>query len=161
MLLQYIEWGSDLPDNPKISGIGERMSNLVLQNNKTYMLFSTDQPSPLHGEPLYGHHSFYIENRDSVYHGAFMLNSNAMDVALVAGKITYKMVGGVIDFFLFLGPEPASVVKQYHAVIGPPMMPPYWSLGFHQCRWGYKSLQDLEYVHSNYSTNEIPIDTFW
>ena len=139
---QYLEWGTVTVVNPYISGLGERISPLRLDNDKTYMLMATDQGSPLDGEPLYGHHPFYLENRaqlSSGAHGVFLLNSNAMDVELKAveepSTVTFKTTGGIIDMFLFLGPSPHDVATQYHQVIGKPAMPPYWSLGFHQCRW--------------------------
>ena len=41
------------------------------------------------------------------------------------------------------------------------MLVPYWSLGFHQCRWGYHSTQNIRDVYENYVAYELPIDTFW
>ncbi len=43
-----------------------------------------------------------------------------------------------MDLFVFPGPSPYDVVQQYLEVIGRPYMPPYWALGFHLCRWGYR-----------------------
>lgn len=59
-----------------------------------------------------------------------------------APAITYRTIGGVLDFYFFLGPSPADVIRQYHEVIGYPFLPPYWSLGFHLCRFGLKTLND-------------------
>jgi len=57
--------------------------------------------------------------------------------------ITYRTIGGVLDMYVFLGPKPDDVIQQYTAVIGLPIMPPYWSLGFHLSRYGYKSAANL------------------
>ena len=39
-----------------------------------------------------------------------LFNSNAMDVILQpAAAITYRTIGGVLDFYFFLGPSPSVV----------------------------------------------------
>ena len=40
-------------------------------------------------------------------------------------------------------------------------MPPYWALGWHQCRYGYSSIWEVEEVVANYSAANIPLDTMW
>ena len=78
-----------------------------------------------------------------------------MDVVLGANSLTYRTIGGVLDFYFFLGPQPEGVVQQYQEVIGRPHMPPYWGLGFHNCRYGYPNLETLEAVVANYSSAKV------
>nr|WCZ58780.1 lysosomal alpha-glucosidase [Seculamonas ecuadoriensis] len=158
---QYLEITSSLPNNPNIYGLGERVHNFRLDpNNRVWTIFNKD-----HGtQPdinLYGSHAFYTEYRAPHAHGVFLLNSNAMDVVLTMSSITYKVIGGVFDFYFFMGPDPKSVVAQYTELVGRPYMPPYWALGFHQCRWGYHTLADVEEVVAEYAKNELPLDTIW
>lgn len=65
------------------------------------------------------------------------------------------LTSGVLDFYFFLGPEPEAVIQQYTEVIGRPFMPPYWTLGFHQCRYGYESLQALIDVVNGYNSSKV------
>lgn len=60
--------------------------------------------------------------------------------------ITFRTIGGNLEFFVFLGPEPESVVKQYSQIIGTTFMPPYFSLGFQLSRWGYGNTQAIQDV---------------
>ena len=70
--------------------------------------------------------------------------------------LTYRTIGGIFDIYLFLGPEPETVVSQYTNVIGRPYMPPYWSLGFQLCRYGYGSLDNLKKVVDRTLATEMP-----
>ena len=62
---------------------------------------------------------------------------------------------GILDFYFFLGPEPEAVIQQYQEVIGRPHMPPYWALGFHQCRYGFQDLQEVEEVVAQFAANGV------
>ena len=72
----------------------------------------------------------------------------------------HPLTPGILDFYFFLGPEPEAVIQQYHEVIGRPHMPPYWGLGFHQCRWGYHDLQEVEDVVNNYTAFGVSVPSF-
>ena len=53
----------------------------------------------------------------------FFLVSNYLsvssDVALQpAPALTWRSIGGILDFYVFLGPDPGSVIEQYVEVIG-------------------------------------------
>lgn len=67
----------------------------------------------------------------------------------------------ILDLYIFSGPEPGTVIRQYLQVVGRPAMVPFWSLGFHNCRWGYANLSYVEEVVANYSAALIPLETQW
>lgn len=50
-----------------------------------------------------------MEN-DGLSHGVFLKNSDPIDVVLQpAPAITFRVLGGILDFYIFLGPSPQEV----------------------------------------------------
>ncbi|XP_049523054.1 maltase-glucoamylase-like [Dermacentor silvarum] len=45
--------------------------------------------------------------------------------------LTFRSLGNQVDVFVFGGPSPADVVRQYLDVVGKPAMPPFWAMGLH------------------------------
>ncbi|XP_076282313.1 lysosomal alpha-glucosidase [Lasioglossum baleicum] len=159
---QFLQMSTLLPTH-NIYGIGEHRSSLKLNTKwQIFSLFNKDQP-PMENANLYGSHPFYliVENSGRA-HGVLLLNSNAMDVILQpTPAITFRTIGGIFDMYFFLGPTPADVIKQYSEIVGKPFMPPYWSLGFHLCRYGYQSLEGTKKVWKRTMEAGIPFDTQW
>ncbi|KAF9181666.1 hypothetical protein BGZ51_005263 [Haplosporangium sp. Z 767] len=158
---EYLEISSVLPDDANIYGLGEVVTTFRRDPRGTRQtMWARDAPTPVN-ENLYGSHPFHLEMRNGAAHGVFLRNSNGMDVIISPKKITYKVIGGVLDFTIFVGPKPTDVIDQYTEVIGRPHMPPAWALGFHQSRYGYNSINEVEEVVRQYAANKLPLDGLW
>ena len=59
--------------------------------------------------------------------------------------------------YVFLGPEPNAVIEQYSTAIGHTFLPPYWSLGFQLCRYGYGSLAKVQETVERMDRYDIPL----
>ncbi|CAG8480957.1 7019_t:CDS:2 [Paraglomus brasilianum] len=146
---QFVKFGSQVHDIMNVYG-------------------TRDIGSPLR-ENIYGVHPFYLDlRRSGRSHGVFLRNSHGMDVFLSStsntSEIEYRALGGVIDLYFILGGEdgsPKTVIEQYTDIIGKPHMPNYWALGWHQCRWGYKTIEMVKEVVENYKKAEIPLEVMW
>lgn len=104
-----------------------------------------------------------ILNSDNVpsgrMHGVLLLNSNAMDYTFgTTPSLTIRTVGGILDFFIFLGPSPEQVIQQYTWLVGRSILPPYWSLGFQLSRWGYSNLTHMQNIVKRNRDAGVPLD---
>ncbi|XP_061576253.1 lysosomal alpha-glucosidase [Cololabis saira] len=159
---QFLQFSTSLPSQ-YVYGLGEHRSSFLHDVSwNTLTMWARDVP-PTEQTNLYGVHPFYLAmETGGNAHGFFLLNSNAMDVALQpAPALTWRTTGGIFDFYVFLGPDPGSVIEQYVEVIGYPAMPIYWALGYHLCRWGYDSSNSTWEVVKSLRNYGIPQDVQW
>lgn len=165
---QYLRLRTSLPQDTNLYGLGEHSDSFRLKTrNYTRTLWNADVPSIPNSANLYGSHPVYMEHRTNGSHGVFLLNSNGMDVIIDQDEtghgqyLEYNTLGGVFDFYFLAGPTPVDVAKQYAEITGLSVTVPYSSLGFHQCRWGYRDVFDVAEVVYNYSQAGIPLETMW
>jgi alpha-glucosidase (family GH31 glycosyl hydrolase) len=116
----------------------------------------------------YGTHPFYLvmeqtsnssQTPTGHMHGVLLLNSNAMDYSFdETPSLTMRTIGGILDFFVFLGPNPEQVIQQYTWLVGRTFLPPYWSLGFQLSRWDYSNLTQMKMINQRNRDAGIPLD---
>ncbi|ELK15857.1 Sucrase-isomaltase, intestinal [Pteropus alecto] len=142
-------------------------SPTLFGNDINSVLLTTQSQTPnrlrfKNNNNLYGHHTFFmcVEDTSGESFGVFLMNSNAMEIFIQPTPVvTYRVTGGILDFYIFLGNTPEQVVQQYQELIGRPTMPAYWSLGFQLSRWNYSSLDILKEVVKRNRDAGIPFDT--
>ncbi|KAM6946338.1 sucrase-isomaltase, intestinal [Aplochiton taeniatus] len=156
----FIQISTRLPSN-YVYGFGETEHATYRQdlNYHTWGMFSKDQP-PGYKMNCYGVHPFHMGLEDTAHaHGVLLLNSNAMDVTFQpTPALTYRTIGGILDFYMVMGPTPEVVVQQYTALIGRPVLPAYWSLGFQLCRYGYANDAEIKDLYTDMRMAGIPYD---
>lgn len=166
----FIAFGGYLTSND-IYGFGERFHNLKLGDG-IFTLWPNDT-SGIHedfgdgGYNAMGSHPMGIHRTKKGNILGFILNNiNAQDIVIRTvddGKVSleHRVIGGIVDAYYYLGKSYDDTLIQLHEIIGNPILPPYWSLGFHQSRWGYNNTEDVRNVMKHYIDLELPIDTFW
>lgn len=174
---QYIELTTNMVDDYNVYGLAETVHGLRLGNNLTRTFWANGNPTPL-DRNAYGTHPFYLEHRytpsenlnsdgqpsyTSSTHGVLMLTANGMEVLLRPNYLQYRIIGGIVDLYIYVGgtKNPKDTVSQFVQSVGTPAMQQHWTFGFHICRWGYKNVFDLVEVKENFKNFEIPVDTFW
>ena len=162
----YIELSTSTPTQ-YVYGFGERNSQFRLDPG-TYTIWGRDDARIMHkgegGSNTYSHHPVgLVRDNEGAFFMTLMRNSNAMDVIIQEGQqLTYKMIGGIIDLIFFIGDKnPEGVIKAYHNYLGNFTMMPFWSMGFHQSKWGYDRHDKMEEVVVKYDENNIPLDVIW
>ena len=166
----YISFSYSLTTD-QIFGYGERVHNFKLSPGM-YTIWLNDTGTPvddgLGGKGLYGHHPFILNRvNDGSFIGILFVNTNAQDLIISKpnddGTVDLNQItiGGEIEFFIFIGQTPNEVISNYQSKIGFPNLPPFWALGYHQCRWGYKNTSMLENIVNQFNNYSIPFDTIW
>lgn len=159
---QYLEIPTSFDSSATTFGLGESSRlNHALQPGTTYTMWAADIPALAFNKNLYGSYPYYLQMINGQAHGVMLMNSNGMDVTLQQSSLAFKTTGGIMDLYVFNGPTPEDVSRQYTGIVGRPTMFPYWSYGFHNCKYGYTSIYEVEQVVANYSQANIPLDTQW
>ena len=158
----------------KIYGFGERTHDFKLGEGIytmwTYDCGGTKYDDGKGGMNQYSHQPIGLHKTryKDLWLGFIFLNTNAQDVVLQYNKnddsemlLNHKAIGGIIDYYIIVGNSPEEIVKNIQFLLGIPPLPPYWSLGNHQSRYGIKNFTEFKNIYNNYKKYEIPIDTMW
>ena len=167
-----------------IYGFGERNYNFNLDpgrytiwgNDTTY----TNRDQKNGGWNLMGHQPVGLHRtKTGQYLGLLFLNANCQDIVIntIDEKINNKYIdidinnfayylrhltiGGIINYYITLGDTAEEAIIGLHTIYGHPAIPPFWGLGWHQCRWGYRDTAQLKDVRQKYYKNDIPLDALW
>lgn len=163
---QFLEFKTSLNENHYLFGLGEHIDNFQINPGSVKTLFNADIPNTEKAN-IYGTHPFYVEERfnetdnSPSSYGVYLRNAHAQEVLVGETSLTWRTIGGSIELYFFSGPSTKEVVKQYQEVVGLPAMHQYWTLGFHQCRWGYHNISELREVVDKYREHGIPLETLW
>jgi alpha-glucosidase len=157
------------PAPERFYGLGER--NGPLDRRGTHNVFwNTDAYDGAHGgfapdaDPLYQSIPLLIGLREGVAYGVFTDNPHRLeiDVAQAApDRYSVTAFGGVIDQYVLAGGAMSEVIRRYTRLTGRLALPPRWSLGYHQCRWGYSPDTRLTELAAQFRSRQLPADALW
>ena len=77
------------------------------------------------------------------------------------GHLILQSLAGNNDLHILRGPALRDVVRNFAALTGRAEVPSLWSLGHHQCRWGYKTAAEFRALGANFRKFDIPVSALW
>jgi mannosyl-oligosaccharide alpha-1,3-glucosidase len=92
---------------------------------------------------------------------AFVDISDGGDASNPFKQSHWMFESGMVDLFVFPGPSPQAIYQQITSLVGGQMLPPIFSLGYHQCRWNYRDERDVAGVDAGFEEHDFPMDVIW
>ncbi|MBN2148939.1 MAG: DUF4968 domain-containing protein [Anaerolineales bacterium] len=147
---------SSLRPEEHLYGLGERAAPFNLRPG-SYRMWNSD-PGGSYGpgkDPLYictpvywgvhqqGCYAVFFENP---HRGAFTFDDHAR-AQFERGALRYYFISG----------SPDEITATYTDLTGRPFLPPRWAFGYHQCRWGYHSWQEINEVVAGFEQRDLPL----
>jgi alpha-glucosidase len=170
------------PDD-KFYGMGEKWFGKLELSGVQTKYWNTDvwvdfaYPTCVSGtpDPVYAAIPYLIVRRGDRFLGILVNNPGPvfMRTGAIAGEETgigrtvddttfaIGSESGPLDVIIIDGPTLPGLTRKYQRLVGTTPLPPVWSLGYHQCRWGYGSRDDLTWLNTNMDRHTIPCDGIW
>ncbi len=144
------------PEDSAYFGLGERAARLNL-NGGTFRLWNKD-PGGSYGlgsDPLHLSIPVFHHLHEDGSYMLFLENSYDGHIAF-RDPVEVYFTSGMLRYYFFLGP-PEKAMLYYAKLTGQAPLPPLWSLGFHQSRWGYQNEGDIREVSNGYRRSDLPL----
>jgi len=157
------------PAGERFYGFGEKTGPLDKRGSEM-TFWNTDAYDPSAGgyladqDPLYQSIPFFIALRDGVASGVFTDNPERLDMDMAKSVTDAYLITAhaeSLDQYIIPGSAIAEVVRRYTALTGRTPLPPRWSLGYHQSRWGYSPDTAVEDLAQRFRDEGIPADALW
>lgn len=104
---------------------------------------------------------------DSAFPATVSLGARSEFFEPVAGSrqesadIVLGAEGGPPSLYILFGPSLPELTRRFQMLTGPTPLPPIWSLGYHQSRWGYRGDADLTALADRFERHHFPADGLW
>lgn len=156
-----------LDSEERIFGLGERTGSMD-KRGQAFPIWNIDphKGHDIHTITMYTSVPFYLGLRtgDARAYGVLLDHTGRVDVDFGktnASAATLTVEGDSLTVYYFAGPTPADVMRQYTELTGHMPLPARWTLGHHQCRWGYTSAEQVLEVAQELRERHHPTDAIW
>lgn len=148
----FIGWGE------KTGSIDRRGQSFINWNTDSYG-YATDK------DPIYGSIPFFVGVHGGTCYGIFFDNTRKVFANFGGGAdrelYYFGAPDGEMNYYFFGASTVGGIIRDYTALTGRAPMPPLWSLGYQQSRWGYMSEHELLETASTFREKKIPADVIY
>jgi alpha-glucosidase len=149
----------------KFLGLGEKTGNLDKRGN-SFENWNSDIPAyAINHDPLYQSIPFFIGVHGKTTYGIFLDNSYRTRFNFGASTdekfSCFSASDGEMNYYVFGASTIAGVIRDYTWLTGRMSMPPYWSLGYQQCRWSYAPESQVMGIAQQFRERQIPCDVIY
>lgn len=147
----------------KFYGLGDK-TGFLNKRDYEYENWNSDIPQA-HTDSykaLYKSVPFLITLKQDAVFGIFFDNTCKSYINLGKENQSYYYYGadaGNLDYYFIGGTKMTGVVSNYTWLTGTTPLPQFYTLGYHQSRWGYECAEDIREVAKKYRALKIPCDT--
>jgi alpha-glucosidase len=156
-----------LASRERIYGLGERTGTMNKRGH-AFPIWNVDPPHPHNTETMtmYASMPFYLSLHidDGSANGILIDHTGRVDMDLGLThdtEVAVTVQGDSFIAYLFAGPTPEDVLRQYTELTGHMPLPPRWALGYHQSRWGYTSEEQVQQIVNRLRERNHPCDAIW
>lgn len=148
----------------RIYGLGERAAALDLREPKTeaqkipaYRMWNYDAGGVYTSgtDPLYLCIPVYLGLHQQGSYLVFYENPYPANFSFEA-TATASFEGGALRYYFTAG-TPNQLLERYTELTGKPPLPPRWTFGYHQSRWGYGTEEAVRKTIESFISHDLPI----
>lgn len=147
-----------------VYGLGDK-TGFLNKRGYAYENWNTDEPAP-HEESFKSLYKdfpvFFVSGEDAGHtYGIFFDNTFRTYFDFGFESPAYLSFGakeGYLNYYFLAGPTLTRAVERYTWLTGRCPLPQRWTLGYHQCRWGYASAQTFRDLARTFRELDIPLD---
>jgi alpha-glucosidase len=157
-----------LPLSPEqhVYGLGEKTGWLDKRHRRyrmrnTDVLLERQEGIGIATDPLYAAFPVFIVHGPGGSYGIFVDNPEFTTFDLSGEACEFAAPAAALNFYVLAGSTLPAVVEQYTALTGRLALPPLWALGYHQCRWGYRTEAEMRAVAAELRERGLPADALW
>ncbi len=162
---------SSIAPGEHVYGLGEKTGWLDKRHRRYTMrnhdvLIDHAEGIGIATDPLYASFPFFLVHSEGGSYGIFVDNTEftTFDFTRAGqadGWYEFAAPAPVLNFYILAGPTLPEVLRQYTALTGHMPLPALWTLGYHQCRWGYKSEAEFRAIAHELRSRGFPADAMW